>query len=267
MPLYQNVIVPFDGTLPARTALAPAADLAWRTGGRVVIVNNTDASDEASRDALKSRAMSMSGADVDFWVDTEHSAGRALVEAARHRADPIVCIAVRTRTRGLRRKPVLDAIAAEVLRDAPCPVLLIGPNTDVSRGLAVAEIVVSLDGSEASEAVLPVAVAWARELKLRMTIVGVVREGAGAHGPESAYLDAHVGHVVDDVPDATFELVEAVDPATGLVRCVSRRRDAVLAMSTHGRSGGDASPVGGVAQAVMLQSPRPMLFVRPPTRA
>src|SRR5262245_7669669 len=71
--VFQNVIVPFDGSLPARAALAPAADLAWRCGGRIVIVNNTDASDKASRDALKSRAMSMSGADVDFWVDVDHT--------------------------------------------------------------------------------------------------------------------------------------------------------------------------------------------------
>jgi nucleotide-binding universal stress UspA family protein len=266
MTLYQNVIVPFDGSLPARTALAPAADLAWRCGGRIVIVNNTDASDEASRESLKSRAMSMSGADVDFWVDTEHTIGRAVVEAARYRDDPVVCIPVRTKTSGLRRKPVLQAMAAEVLTESPSPVLVIGPETDVSRGLAMTEIVVSLDGSEASEAVLPVAVSWARELKLRLVLVGVVREGAGGQGgheDETAYLRAHLEEVAGEVPHASFELIEAVDPATGLVARLSRHDDAVLAMSTHGRSGSDSKPLGSVAQAVLLRSPRPMLFVRP----
>src|SRR5690606_35541500 len=89
-PVYENVIVPFDGSPQGRGALAPAADLAWRCGARIVIVNNTDASDKASRAELKTRAMSLSGADVDFWVDLEHSLGRALVEAARFRPDPIV---------------------------------------------------------------------------------------------------------------------------------------------------------------------------------
>jgi nucleotide-binding universal stress UspA family protein len=264
MTLYQNVIVPFDGSLPARAALAPAADLAWRCGGRIVIVNNSDASDQASREALKSRAKSMSGADVDFWVDTEHSIGGALLEAVKFRDDPIVCIPVRVRTSGLRRKPVLDAMAAEVLVGSDAPVLVIGPETDVSRGLAMSELIVSLDGSEVSEQVLPTAVAWARELKLRLALVGVVREGAaGEHEDEAAYLAGHLESVAAEVPDASYELIEAVDPATGLVARLSRQDDAVLAMCTHGRSGVDGSPLGSVAQSVLLRSPRPMLFVRP----
>jgi nucleotide-binding universal stress UspA family protein len=263
--VYQNVIVPFDGSLPARAALAPAADLAWRCGGRIVIVNNTDASDKASRGALKSRAMSMSGADVDFWVDTDHSIGHAVVEAAKFRDDPVVCIPVRAKTSGLRRKPTLSAMAAEVLLQAPCPVLVIGPETDVSSGLGMAEVLVALDGSVASEQVLPVATAWARDLKLRIVLVGVVREGAGgeqSHTAETGYLRGHLTKVAREVPDAAFELIEAVDPATGLCSRLAQN-GAVVAMSTHGRSGVDGKPLGSVSQAVLLRSPRPMLFVRP----
>jgi nucleotide-binding universal stress UspA family protein len=264
--VYQNVIVPFDGSLPARAALAPAADLAWRCGGRIVIVNNTEASDKTSRGALKSRAMSMSGADVDFWVDLDHSIGRAVVEAARFRDDPIVCIPVRAKASGFRRKPTLSAMAAEVLLHAPCPVLVIGPETDVSGGLGLAEIVVALDGSAASEQVLPVATAWARNLKLRIVLVGVVREGAGgelSHTAETNYLREHLAKVAKDVPDSGFELIEAVDPATGLVSRLAQNGTAIIAMGTHGRSGVDDDPLGGVSQAVLLRSPRPMLFVRP----
>ena len=92
--VYENVIVPFDGTQPGRAALAPAADLAWRCGARIVIVNNTEVSDTASRSALKTRAMSMSGSDVDFWVDVHHDLGEALVEASKFRSNPMICIAL-----------------------------------------------------------------------------------------------------------------------------------------------------------------------------
>jgi nucleotide-binding universal stress UspA family protein len=264
--MFQNVIVPFDGSLPARAALAPAADLAWRCGGRVVIVNNTEANDTASRDALKSRAMSMSGADVDFWVDVGGSVGHALVEAARFRDDAIICIPVRSKTGGLRRKPVVSAVAAEVLRESPVPVLVIGPETDVSRGLTMGEVVVALDGSAASEMVLPTAVAFARGLKSRVSLVGVVREGAGGqagHAAETSYLRAHFEALSREGLHAEFELVEAVDPATGLLGRLARQDDAIIAMSTHGRSGVDNKPLGSVAQGVLLRSPRPMLFVRP----
>jgi len=264
--VFENVIVPFDGSLPARAALAPAADLAWRCGGRVVIVNNTDASDKKSRDALKSRAISMSGADVDFWVDTDHSIGRAVIEAARFREDPIVCLPVRSKTGGLRRKAVLNAMAAEILLEAPAPVLVIGPETDVSRGLGLAEVVVALDGSAASEQVLPIAVALARALKLRLSLVGVVREdsgGQGHHVAETGYLREHLEKIEGELPEASFDLLEAVDPASGLLARLRQRDNAIVAMSTHGRSGVDRKPLGGVSQAVLLKSPRPMLFVRP----
>lgn len=264
--MYQNVIVPFDGTLSARSALAPAADLAWRCGARVVIVNNTEASDQVSRDALKARAMSMSGADVDFWVDLERSIGQAVIEAAKFRDDPLVCVSVRTRTSGFRRKQVLTAMAAEVLTGAPAPVLVIGPETDVSSGLGVGELLVALDGSPASEQILPVAVEWAQALRLRVVVAGVVRSGGGgieAHTGEAGYLQNHVAKVSREVDDVDFELLEAVDPASGLADWLAGHPTAIAALTTHGRGGVDDKPLGSVAQAVLLRSRRPLLFLRP----
>jgi nucleotide-binding universal stress UspA family protein len=264
--VYDNVIVPFDGSLPARAALAPAADLAWRCGARIVIVNNTEASDQKSRKALKSRAMSMSGADVDFWVDADSSIGHAVVEAARHRERSVICLPVRKKSGGLRRRATLSAVAAEVLVESPVPVLVIGPEADVSRGLPLSEIVVALDGSSASEEVLPLAIDWAQDLKLHLLLAGVVREGAGgreSHTAETAYLQGHVEAARGRVGDLGFELVEAVDPATGLCAELERHQDAIIAMSTHGRSGVDGKPLGSVSLEVMLRSPRAVLFLRP----
>jgi nucleotide-binding universal stress UspA family protein len=264
--VYDNVIVPFDGTLPARAVLAPAADLAWRCGARVVIVNNTDANDKASKTVLKSRAMSMSGADVDFWVDLDNELGTGVVEAARHRTNSIVAIPIRTRSGGLRRRPVMGSMPAQVLMESPVPVLVIGPKTDVSRGLPMTELVVGLDGSAESERILPVAVEWARVLKLRLILAGVVRTGdddGAAHSAESAYLDAQLAAVRDEVPEAARELIEADDPATGLCSLLADHDNAVIAMSTHGRSGLDNHPLGSVAQGVLLNSLRAMLFLRP----
>lgn len=265
--MYANVIVPFDGSLPARAVLAPAGDLAWRCGARVVIVNNTEASDKASKAALKSKAMSMSGSDVDFWVDLDNDLGTALIEAARHRQDPIIAIPIRTKPGGLLRRPVMGAMPAQVLVESPVPVLVIGPKTDVSRGLPMTEVVVALDGSPQSEHALPLAVQWARELKLALIVVGVVREGtggAGAHAGELRYLEERAATARAEVSDVSFQLLEAPDPASGLCGFLADHDSAVIAMSTHGRSGVDGHPLGSVAQGVLLESPRAMLFTRPP---
>lgn len=261
-PVYENVIVPFDGTLPGRAALAPAADLAWRCGARIVIVNNTEVHDVESRSALKSRAMSLSGADVDFWVDTQHDLGDALVEATKFRSHPMICIAIRGKQGGLRKKLVLPAIAEQVLGNTDVPVLVIGPNCDVSRGLPMVEVVASLDGSPGSEEILRAAIDWARMLKLKLILVGVVAESSpGPHTGEIEYLRAHAVAAQQQVPQTTFEIIKAKDPTSGLVDYMQAHDDAILAMTTHGRSPGKGI-LGSVALGVVANSPRAVLFVR-----
>ena len=93
-----------------------------------------------------------------------------------------------------------------------------------------------------------------------------MRAGAGGHEThkaETAYLRGHLAKVAREVPDASCELIEAVDPATGLCERLAERVDTIIAMSTHGRSGVNDKPLGRVSQTVMLRSPRPILFVRP----
>lgn len=262
--VYDNVIVPFDGTLPGRVVLAPAADLAWRCGARLVVVTNTAAGDDESRSLLKSRAMSRSGADVDFWVDTSGSLGRALLDAATHRRSPVLCISGRGKSSGLLRSKSLPPVAEEVLAGATCPVVVIGPETDVSRGLPMTELAVGLDGSSNAEQVLPMAAEWARALRLRLLLVGVVSERKeGTHQGERDYLEGHVEAVRPLVPEVDLVLVRAADPASGLLSFLGEHDDAVLAMSTHGRSGRQRGPLGAVAAKVVASSPRAVVLRRP----
>jgi nucleotide-binding universal stress UspA family protein len=260
--VYDNVIVPFDGALSGRVALAPAADLAWRCGARVVIVNNTEVESTDAQAALKSRAMSMSGADVDFWVDTSHDLGGALLEAARFRTRPLICMAMRGKPT-LRKRFSLPPMAEQVFRDTEVPVMVIGPNCDTSRGLPMLEVVASLDGSVASEQILPLAAEWARGLKLRLVLVGVVAaKKGGSHTGEIQYLEGHATSMRSHVPDTTYELIEASDAAEGLVGYLRRHEDAILCMSTHGRSRG-RGVLGNVALNVIGGSPRAVVLARP----
>ena len=261
--MFDNVIVPYDGSVPGRAVLAPAGDLAWRSGGRVVLVQNTDVADEESRARLKQQAMSQSGADMDFWVDANVSLGRAALDAAAHRAAPVLCVSGKGRPSRLRLHRGLPGVAEEVLAAAPCPVLVVGPEADVSRGLPMTEALVALDGSASSETILPLGVDLARSLRLRLVLVGVVPEGDDDHAAERQYLERALDQARPLVPEASFELVEAPDPASGLLRILTEREDAVMAMSTHGRSGTRRGPLGAVAERVVAESPRALLLQRP----
>lgn len=260
--VYDNVIVPFDGTNEGRAGLAVAGDLAWRSGAKVVIVNNTPASGAESKQAVKSRAMSLSGADVDFWVDTEHSLPQALVAAAQYRSDPVICLSTKGRAGSLFSKRwSLPALAEEVLRDAPVPVLLVGPNADTSRGLPMTEIVVATDGSARSEAALPLAAAWAQEFKLRLLLVGVVPDTKQDDSGELSYLASLIDAVRGDLKAAEFELLRAPDPVDGLIGYLRQHPDAVVAMCTTGRTG-KAGSIGSTARKIIERSPRAVLLTR-----
>lgn len=260
--MYDNVIVAFDGSLTAKDVLGPASDLAWRCNARVVIVNNTEASDSASRKALKNKAMSMSGSDVEFWIDTEHTIAENLLEASRHRSRPILCLAIREKRGGLFRKPLLTDMSAEVLSESRVPVLVVGPEVDVTRGLSLGEVVVPLDGSTTSEHILPIAVHWAHTLRLELVLLGVVADDGSDHAGERSYLEEVCRRVCDEVPDATFELVEAKDAASGIVGFATDHPRSVVIMSTHGRGGLDRKPLGSVARSVMVNSPQVVVFHR-----
>jgi len=144
------------------------------------------------------------------------------------------------------------------------PVLVIGPETDTSRGLPMTEIVVSTDGSEDSEQILPLAAEWSRSMKLKFTLIGVASEKSETTRAESDYLSERIAELRDRVPEARSELVRASDPVEGLLRFMDDHEDAILAMSTHGRTGGSGrSAIGSVAQQVIARSKRAVLLRRP----
>jgi nucleotide-binding universal stress UspA family protein len=85
--------------------------------------------------------------------------------------------------------------------------------------------------------------------------VAVVEHGEalGLAGPGVDYGSLGETHVI-----------EATDPATGICQTARRFGADVICLGSHGRSGLSAAFMGSVAQAVMAQSHRPVLVVRPP---
>jgi nucleotide-binding universal stress UspA family protein len=262
--MYDNVIVPFDGGLELRAALAPAADLAWRCDAKLVVVSTTEASEERSRLVLKSQAISMSGSDIDFWVDLHHDMGEALAEAARHRPRSIVCVASRYRNAGLvRRRNVVLPAPPEVFTDAPAPVLAIGPEADVSRGLEMAELLVPHDGSAAAAAVLPLAAEWGARLRLAVRLVGLVEDGHD-HLQLVDQLEPTLEELSAKVPMASMEVLAAHDPVAALVELLDQHHDAVAMVNGHGSQ--PPSPGLGLAPLpaeLLRRAPRPLVVTRP----
>jgi len=259
--MYQHVIVPFDGTLESRAALAPAADLAWRCGAKVVIVSTTAVENEAATLALKSQAFSKSGADVDFWLDRNMELGAAVVEATRFRSDPLICVASRYRPQGvLRKKNVASPLPEVVLRHSPVPVLVIGPETDLSRGLPLAELVMPVDDSPESVRAGRLAAQWATDLRVAVRFLFFVAPGALAPHPPEAVRQLH-DELRAQVPGVSLEIIETEHRAAALVAIAAEATAAVILLPRTGAT--DRAALDHHAHEVVATSTRAVLFAPP----
>jgi len=256
--MYRHVIVPFDGILEHRAVLAPAADLAWRCGAKLVVVTTNASDHEDVKLVLKHQAITKSGADVDFWVDLGIEIDEALLGAAAHRTDPVVCITSRHQTKGLLRPKVVDTpLPGRVLVGAPCPVVVVGPETDVSRGLQFSTLYLPTDEVGGGERAAELAVEWAVTFRVNLHLVAMVPRG-GDSGPVVAEAEALLARVRAVVPHTLLEVIETDHPGAALAAIASDDADGLVLLGRTGAEGDE--PLGPYAAEAVAASRRAVVF-------
>lgn len=196
-PGYRRVLVPLDGTPFSEAALRPAAEIATRSGGSLSLasvltegrgqaLHVEPVTNEAERpveavaalesylDEVVERVRESWSCDVDSRMLTEGGPTDALVAFAKDWEADLVVAA--THTRGLIVRALVGSTATELVRKAPCPVLLVpsadpepGPDTPLQDD--VESIVVGLDpggdpGNVALAHARALAELWAARLHL-----------------------------------------------------------------------------------------------------
>jgi hypothetical protein len=257
--VYQNVIVPNDGTLEGRIALAPAGDLAWRCGARVVHVSNTDVSDKASKAVVKGHAIAQSAADAEFWIDLERPLAQASLEAAAYRSNPIFCVpSPSSKSRFGRRKAGLSSLAVDLATKAGVSVMVIGPAVEISRGLPMTEVIAVLDGGAGSDELVDLAEQWAQQFKLRLVLTAVAGPGAvDNRSTQQQYLEQRSHH--RSAPGGVgIELVQGDDSLGGLIQMLTEHEDAVAMLPPTAVG----SAPSALAVEVITRSPRAIVLPR-----
>jgi hypothetical protein len=258
--VYENVIVPNDGSLGGRMVFAPAADLAWKCRARVVNVANTDVNDKASKAAVKQYAMSQTDRDVEYWVDLKRPLATATLIAASYRTGCIICVASPPPPPKIigRRRLSVSPLVLELARRSEVPVVVIGPATETGQGMPMNELVVVLDGSPESDDVLGPAMEWATTFRLRMVLVAVARPGK-AHDLSAMqqYLDARAGSLSAPV-GVGFELLPGEAGVADLATVLSAHESAVVMVAT----GPTGTALDGQTEELLRLSPRAVVLVR-----
>ena len=147
-----------------------------------------------------------------------------------------------------------------VLRHSSVPVLIIGPETDLSSGLPLAELVMPIDDSAESVRAARLAAEVAASMRLGVRFLVMVPPGVGTAG-----VPDHVRDIVDEIraqiPAVQMEVVETERPAAALVAIASEERDAVILLP---RADGDEhAALGPFAAEVVATSHRAVLLAPP----
>jgi nucleotide-binding universal stress UspA family protein len=132
--------------------------------------------------------------------------------------------------------------------------------------MTMKKILLPLDGSECSEAAIPVAKRLAEALKGTIVLVTI------GNLPESAAMEREERQALSDMlsriesehglrAEAKMDLIG--DAAEGILRVADDVGADIIVMATHGRSGLSELAQGSVASQVVRDGRKPVMLVRP----
>jgi nucleotide-binding universal stress UspA family protein len=139
------------------------------------------------------------------------------------------------------------------------------------------KIIVTLDGSKTAENVLSHARVFARDLSIPVDLISVidlVEMARSVSTAEGLFLDTLAedetrtrGGYLEDIaksfaPGRVECHVLKGNPENVILESAAREKDALIAMSTHGRSGLNRWLLGSVAEKVLRGTSNPLLLIR-----
>jgi nucleotide-binding universal stress UspA family protein len=283
----KRILVPLDGSTLAEAILPLAEALARDHEASLLLVRalpslgSAEAEVRAQEEAEAylggiAAGVTARGLSVEWKVWYE-APDQAIADATRCEGADLV--AMSTHGRGGVSRLLFGSVAESLVRKGPGPVLLVRGEIAWRPG-GLGTILVPLDGSELSEAVLPVVARLAGPFDLTIELFTVVEPMPGYAAAEVPVARVEeIDRVARDEAERYLSKVAAPLTARGLrvawtvgrghaVDAVLRHaQDAgvgLIAMSTHGRSGVGRLLLGSVAERVLRGAPVPVLLWKAP---
>lgn len=273
--MTKEIIACLDGSEFAEAILPYAVGVSRSLGADLsllTIVGDGEAP-VATRDYLK-RLADHYAARAKIKKSTADAAS-AILEELQERPFSLPVMTTHGRTGML--EALLGSVAVRVVRGADRPVLLYHPRPEVSvkigdTAVRFTSVVAALDGQDFAKKIIPHAAELASALKARLELVQALPQGDG-NRKIPAELRGDVlesSYVQHEANDARRKYGVEVDgevlhgqPAGAIIRYVKGRPDALLAMTSHARSGLERSIFGSVAMDCLRRAGVPMLVYWP----
>jgi nucleotide-binding universal stress UspA family protein len=301
--MFKRILVPLDGSRLAECALQPALSVAALSGAEMILLNvpfvreiyptssagydglvpgqMVDAPRDMIQEYLENLQARWSRSDVDIQtliIDGDEAS--VIVETASAEDVDLIVMTTHGHT-GLTRW-VLGSVTERVLRDTPCPVLI------MRNDVPVKNVLITLDGSSNAEQALEPGLAVARALGAAVRLLCVaetkrvdlvasaeIEEAVtiGTSKPladEHAALELYLSLLCADRDwkgvDVSYEIIDG-KPVAAILDYADTNACDLIVMATHGRTGLRRWLYGSVSGKVMRSAKGAMLIVRPPAAA
>ena len=283
-----RVLVTTDGSERSRAVLPHAARMAWALDGELVYARVLDPRVDCRAEAAKAMHHRIAAV-AERWnteLDAELAAnrieGRSLV-AVRGRGEHVhesilrvaseeraSIVAMASRGSGLLRHAVLGSVALGVVGAAEMPVLVAGEHVSPPSNTDECRVLVTTDGSPASDRAIDAAIALARHSGIGVTVlrVHVPRVGDRGDATELAEAAAELDGIQKRFPEpaAVTTVVLPIVKLGGVDSAIANEAAeigaAAVVMSTHGSSARHHVLAGSVALGVLGQASVPVMLVR-----
>ncbi|HET9444481.1 MAG TPA: universal stress protein, partial [Acidimicrobiales bacterium] len=184
-----HVIVPLDGSDESGRAVPVARQLAALLGADLTFLGvATPGMDRGALQVLLEEAAVPVGGELTVAVvDGKDGVAPAIAAVGVQLPRHVVCMASHGRGRAAG---LVGSVATGLAAAAREPLVVVGPEVPVGHYLA-GRLVACVDGSMRSEAGLPTMAAWARSLRLAMTLVTVAEPIPAPVTPGAPYRRTH----------------------------------------------------------------------------
>lgn len=301
--MFENILVPLDGSQLAELALEPALKIASRAGGGITLlavpvrhqvvlpssagygppvfdraVELAVKREEEYLDAVRDR-YSQAGINFECVVEEGDVAG-IIVDAAAERQTDLIIMTTHGYS-GFTRW-MLGSVTERVLRQAPCPVLVIREGVDCQKAL------ITLDGSRLAEQALLPGLEISRLLQCQTTLLRV-DQGESLSSIEMGMLEAASSDLCQELSlegaermayylecvakrfeTAEYPIETVVipgKPAETILKYIEEEQIDLVTIATHGYSGLKRWAYGSVMEKILRKAECAMLVVRPPADA
>lgn len=293
--MFEKILVTLDGSELAELALPYAEEFAGKMGSELILLHVVQSIDDPYSRILQPYFEKMltnikcniekylskyqpENIKLDIKILVGHPAEQ-IIDYADIKGVDLIIMATHGRS-GIRRWS-LGSVADKVVRSAKKPVLLVragNPHAQISENGIFRKIVVPLDGSKASESIIPYVKELANKINSKLYLL-VVEDPDFYVAPEYAVASFEDFQSMKSAARSYLEIISkqsgfddknvneevVVGLAAEKIIDYAKELDAdCIAMATHGRSGASRWIFGSVATKVLNEGTLPLLIVRAP---